>query len=89
MLLHKKGGNNNNELSEKTIKDIISVLKSCIIEMVDIKQIKNFNLNFKLSKDNINKKVYILTNDEQNKIMKYVINNLKKYWHIIMFIYWS
>lgn len=89
MLLHKKGGNNNNnnELSEKTIKDIISVLKSCIIEMVDIKQIKNFNLNFKLSKDNINKKVYILTNDEQNKIMKYVINNLKKYWHIIMFIY--
>ncbi len=76
LMLYKTGGKNNLGLSIKTIKDIISVLKSNIKLIFNKKEIKPFDLTFVYPKNNFIKKVYVLTKDEQNKIMKYAINNL-------------
>lgn len=76
LTLYKNGGKNSLGLSIKTIKDIISILKASIRFLFNKKAIKPFDLKFNYPKNNFNKNVYVLTKDEQNKIMKYAINNL-------------
>ena len=66
-----KGG-----LSEKTIKDITIIIKGSLKKAINEEKIKHFELSFIYPKDNKDSKIYILSKHEQNKITKYVLNNI-------------
>ena len=65
-----------NNLSNKTIKDIMLIVKSTIKQLFYDNKIKIFNLKFYYPKDNKNKKMYVLSKNEQNKLMEYILNNI-------------
>ena len=76
LFLFEKGGKDNKGLSLKTIKDILMIIKSSIKKSFYEYNIKPFSLKFNYPKiDNI-KKMNILSKEEQNKIVKYILNNI-------------
>lgn len=62
--------------SNKTIKDIISIVKSSLKKAFNNLNIKSFDLSFYYPIDNKNKKMYILNKKEQNKIVRYSLKNI-------------
>ncbi len=74
--LSKSGRKDNTGgLSEKTIKDITIIVKGSIKKGINEGKIKHIELSFNYPKDNKEKKIYILTKHEQNKITNYVLDN--------------
>ena len=69
--LDRKGG-----LSEKTIKDIATVLKCSLKDAMNNNRMRMINLDFTYPKNGYKNKLYILNKTEQNKISNYVVNNL-------------
>jgi len=68
---------NGSGLSIKTIKDIMIVIKGSIRKAFFDKKIKVlFDLNFMYPKVLKDKKRYVLLESEQNKIVKYALNNI-------------
>lgn len=67
---------NTKNLSVKTIKDIIMVIKESIKNAINNNIIKNFNLKFNYPKNNITNHMYVLTKREQNILIEYVLNNI-------------
>ena len=63
-------------LSEKTIKDITIIVKGSLKKAINEERMKHIVLSFNYPKSQQEKKIYILTNHEQNKITDYVLNNL-------------
>ena len=77
LYLFKEGRKNNSKgLSEKTIKNIIIIIKGSLKEAMLEEKINYYQLTFKYPKQNRNSKIYILSKYEQNKITKYALNNL-------------
>lgn len=75
--LSKSGRKDNNGgLAEKTIKDITIIIKGSIKKGINEDKIKHIELTFNYPKDNKENKLYVLTKREQNKITKYVLDNL-------------
>lgn len=75
--LSKSGRKDNTGgLSEKTIKDIIIIVKGSIKKGINEGKIKHIELSFNYPKDNKEKSIYILTKYEQNKITNYVLDNV-------------
>ena len=68
--LDKKGG-----LSEKTIKDIVMIIKSTLKQAMNDGIIEVFNLDFNYPRTNKINKNYILTQQEQKKIVHYVLEH--------------
>ena len=65
-----------NNLSNKTIKDIIMVLKSSLNRAFNENIIKKFSLNFSYP-NNINiKSLYVLSKNEQYILMEYALNGI-------------
>lgn len=74
--LSKSGRKNGSGgLAEKTIKDIVIILKGSIRKAINEEKIKHIELKFNYPKDNNEKNIYILSKQEQNKITDYVLNN--------------
>lgn len=63
-------------LAEKTIKDITIIVKGSLKKAINEERMKHIVLSFNYPKSQQEKKIYILTNHEQNKITDYVLNNL-------------
>lgn len=63
-------------LSEKTIKDITIIVKGSLKKAINEEKMKHIVLSFNYPKSQHEKKIYILTKREQNKITDYVLNNL-------------
>lgn len=63
-------------LSEKTIKDITIIVKGSLKKAINEEKMKHIVLSFNYPKSQHEKKIYILTKSEQNKITDYVLNNL-------------
>lgn len=75
--LSKSGRKDNTGgLSEKTIKDITIIVKGSIKKGINEGKIKHIELSFNYPRDNKEKKIYILTKHEQNKITNYVLDNI-------------
>lgn len=62
-------------LSIKTIKDIIMVIKSSLIKAFDDNKVKKFSLKLNYPKEKNIKKVNVLSRIEQHILMEYVLNN--------------
>ena len=62
-------------LSIKTIKDIIMVIKSSLIKAFDDNKVKRFSLKLNYPKEKNIKKVNVLSRIEQHILMEYVLNN--------------
>ncbi len=63
-------------LSEKTIKDITIIIKGSLKKAINEEKIRHFELSFIYPKDNKDKKIYVLSKNEQNKLTNYVLDNL-------------
>ena len=75
--LSKNGRKDNNGgLAEKTIKDITIIIKGSIKKGINEDKIKHIELTFNYPKDNTEKKLYVLTKREQNRITNYVLKNI-------------
>lgn len=75
--LSKEGNKSNNGgLSEKTIKDIAIIVKGSIKKAINDNLVDYIELSFNYPKTHKDKKIYILTKSEQNKITNYSIENL-------------
>ena len=68
--LDKNGG-----LSDKTIKDITILMKTSFKQATRTNLINNINLDFLYPKSSKKDKIFILSQNEQRKIMNYVITN--------------
>ncbi len=69
--LDAKGG-----LSIKTVKDIVTIIKSSLKAAIDSKNMDNINLKFNYPTTSYKKhKLRVLNKNEQDKITKYIINN--------------
>lgn len=66
----------NTPLSEKTVKDIMMVLKSTLKYAMNQNIINLVNLDFVYPKNCRTKKLYILSKCEQRKITEYILDNL-------------
>lgn len=69
--VYEEGG-----LSEKSIKDIMMVLKNSLKYAMNQGIMDQINLDFKYPKNNKKQKVYILSKREQKKITEYILNDL-------------
>lgn len=69
--LDNKGG-----LSEKSVKDIATILKCSLKSAMNLDLMKSINLDFNYPKNTHKKKVYILTKSEQKKITTYILEKL-------------
>ena len=75
--LYNNGNNiTNNGLADKTIKDIVSIIKSSLRQAINEEVIKHFELIFRYPKVEKTNKLYILTKREQNKLTNYALRNL-------------
>lgn len=63
-------------LSEKTVKDIMMVLKSSLKYAMNEGKMSQINLDFIYPKNHRKQKIYVLTKREQRKITEYALNNL-------------
>lgn len=68
--LDKTGG-----LSNKTIRDIIAIIKSSLKAAVKEELIENINLDFTYPKSISKEKVYTLSKEDQNKLINYILIN--------------
>ena len=68
--LDKKGG-----LSEKTIKDIVMIIKSTLKQAMNDGIIEVFNLDFNYPRTNKTNRNYILTQEDQKKIVHYILEH--------------
>ncbi len=66
-----KGG-----LSEKSVKDLATILKCSIKKAINCELISPINLDFNYPKENIKNKIYILSKSEQNKLKEYTLNEI-------------
>lgn len=66
----------NSGLSEKSVKDIMMILKSSLKYGMNQGMMNQINLEFIYPKNHIKKKLYILSRREQRKITEYAIKNL-------------
>lgn len=66
---------NSGGLSDKTIKDMVSVLKNSLKSAMKEGLIQYINLDFSYQKNNTKKKIYVFSVYEQRKIITYVMNN--------------
>lgn len=66
----------NKPLSEKTVKDIIMVLKNSLKYAMNQGMMSQVNLDFIYPKNQSKHKIYILTKREQTKITSYILDNL-------------
>lgn len=64
-------------LSEKSVKDIMVILKSTLRHAMNQNVIDNINLDFTYPKNHKTQKIYILSKREQKKITDYILENLK------------
>ena len=63
-------------LSEKTIKDIINIVKNSLKKAINEEEINYIDLSFTYPKNTEgSKKIYVLTKYEQTKLTNYVLNN--------------
>lgn len=69
--LDNKGG-----LSEKSVKDIATILKCSLKSAMNQELMKNINLDFNYPKSGNKSKIYILSKSEQRKITNYTLENL-------------
>lgn len=75
--LSKNGKNDGTGgLAEKTIKDIMIIVKCSIKKAINENKMRYIELSFNYPKDNKDKNIYVLTKQEQNKIVNYIMNNL-------------
>jgi integrase len=65
----------NGGLSDKTIKDITILMKTSLKYAVRTNLINNINLDFLYPKSSKKDKIFVLSQNEQRKIMNYVIKN--------------
>lgn len=63
-------------LSPKTVKDMMTVLKSTLKYAMNDKKMEHINLDFVYPNNNRKSKIYVLSRREQNKMFSLVINNL-------------
>lgn len=63
-------------LSEKTIKDIVIIIKGSLKKAINEERIKYFDLSFIYPKNHKESQIYILSKKEQNKITSYALDNL-------------
>lgn len=68
--LHKKS------LSNKTIKDIIMVIKSSLRKVFEENKIKSFSLKLVYPKEKNTKTMNVLSKNEQHILMEYIIKNI-------------
>lgn len=68
--LDRKGG-----LSNKTIRDIIAIIKSSLKAAVKEDIIESINLDFTYPKSTNKEKIYTLSKEDQNKLINYIIKN--------------
>lgn len=66
---------NGGGLSDKTIKDMVSVLKNSLKGAMKEGLIQYINLDFSYQKNNTRKRIYVFSIYEQRKIITYVMNN--------------
>lgn len=67
--------NNSGGLSNKTIKDIIAVVKNSLKTAIKEGLIPNLNLDFLYPKANAKNKIYTLSQRDQDKLTNYILNN--------------
>lgn len=63
-------------LSEKSVKDIMMVLKNSLKYAMNQSMMNQINLDFKYPKNHHKQKIYIFSKREQRKITEYILNNL-------------
>lgn len=68
--IDNKGG-----LSEKTVKDIATVIKCSLKKAMNQNVMKQINLDFYYPKNNSKNKIYVLSKTEQRKITNYILDN--------------
>lgn len=73
-----KNGNKKGDggLSEKTIKDITIIIKGSLKKAINEDKMKHIELTFNYPKSNNEKRIYVLTKQEQNKLKNYALENL-------------
>lgn len=62
-------------LSNKTIRDIVAIIKSSLKFAMKEELIPSLNLDFIYPKTNIRDKIYTLSRQDQNKLTNYILNN--------------
>lgn len=62
-------------LSNKTIRDIVAIIKSSLKYAMKENLIQNLNLDFIYPKANINDRKYILSRQNQDKLTNYILQN--------------
>ena len=67
------GSIDNSSLSQKSVKDIMMVLKNSLKYAMNLQIIPQVNLEFKYPKINKKSKIYILSKREQKKITQYIL----------------
>lgn len=67
--------NNSGGLSNKTIKDIVAVIKSSLKFAMKEELIPSFNLDFIYPKVNTKDKIYTISKQDQYKLTKYILEN--------------
>lgn len=89
--LYKTGNNITNKgLGDKTIKDIVSIIKSSIRQAINEDVTNHFELVFKYPKCDKTKRIYILTKREQNKLTNYALKNLNnKSIGLLICLFWN
>lgn len=71
--LYEKGNTKTKKgLAEKTIKDIVNIIKGSLKEAINEEKMKHFELSFKYLKRNEHKEIYVLTKREQDKILAFL-----------------
>ena len=68
--LDKSGG-----LSNKTIRDIVAIIKSSLKFAIKEDLIQNLSLDFIYPKTNIKNKIYTLSKQNQDKLTNYILKN--------------
>ena len=68
--LDNRGG-----LSEKSVKDIATILKCTLKSAMNQELMKNINLDFNYPKSGNKSKIYILSKSEQKKMTSYTLEN--------------
>lgn len=66
---------NSGGLSNKTIKDIVAIVKSSLKSAMKENLIQNLSLDFIYPKTNIKDKIYTLSEQNQNKLTNYILAN--------------
>lgn len=73
----KKGSiNKDSSLSQKSVKDIMMVLKNSLRYAMNQELLNTIDLNFNYPKNDKRSKVYILSKTEQKKITQYILKNI-------------